>query len=71
MISNGADKEDVIRQTRDFFSQISALELEYFDIVEAQSLNSIDTFNEGEPLALCLACNLGDVRLIDNMIIEL
>ena len=71
MIANGVDKDDVIKRTSEFFSQIPELELEYFDIVEAQSLNSIDTFNEGEPLALCLACYLGDVRLIDNMIIEL
>ena len=71
MIASGEDKDDVIQRTREFFSQIPELELEYFDIVEAQSLNSIDTFNEGEPLALCLACYLGDVRLIDNMIIEL
>ena len=71
MIASGEDKDDVITRTEDYFSQIQELELEYFDIVEAQSLNSIDTFNEGEPLALCLACYLGDVRLIDNMIIEL
>jgi pantoate--beta-alanine ligase len=71
MIAKGEGKDDVIKRTKDFFSQIPELELEYFDIVEAQSLNSIDTINHGEPLALCLACYLGDVRLIDNMIIEL
>lgn len=43
---------------------------EYFEIVDGFTLQKIATFEEAKVAVACLACWVGDVRLIDNMILK-
>ncbi len=49
------------------FKKQSALNLEYFEIVEDKGLTSIDAWGEEVNKVACLAVLLGEVRLIDNL----
>lgn len=49
----------------------NGIELEYFEIVDFETLQNISVFNEGDRVALCIAAYVAEVRLIDNIIIEL
>jgi len=49
------------------FEKQSALDLEYFEIVEDKGLMSIDEWDEKLNKVACLAVLLGEVRLIDNL----
>ena len=59
-------KEWVILQ----FKKQSALELEYFDIVEDKGLMPVVKWDEEVNKVACLAVLLGGVRLIDNLIFD-
>jgi len=43
---------------------------EYFDIVDGVTLQPIDSFSESTIAVACLACWVGEVRLIDNIILK-
>jgi pantoate--beta-alanine ligase len=61
----------VQQHIRTFFSTIEGIELEYFEIVDAYTLESItDDEKYMKPLALCIAAFVGEVRLIDNLLID-
>lgn len=45
------------------------MELEYFEIVDAESLQAITTYDQAAHAAACIALKLGSVRLIDNIIL--
>lgn len=43
---------------------------EYFELVDARSLQPVAQYRPGQPLALCVAAHLGGVRLIDNVVVS-
>ena len=43
------------------------MEVEYFDIVDAKTLQHISNWDESTDIVACVAAFLGTVRLIDNM----
>lgn len=43
------------------------LEPEYFELVDSESLNAVTDIGEHDAITLCVACFMGNVRLIDNM----
>ena len=43
------------------------IQLEYFEIVDAETLEVVSDFNNHTPIVACLAIYLGKVRLIDNI----
>lgn len=43
--------------------------LEYFEVVDARTLQPLSDWQAGQQVALCLAAFLDEVRLIDNMVI--
>lgn len=45
------------------------IRLEYFEVVDAASLQPLATAESPQGIALCIAAYLGEVRLIDNMVI--
>ncbi|MBG8554501.1 pantoate--beta-alanine ligase [Hymenobacter guriensis] len=62
---------EVQRQTTEFLQQQPAIELEYFDISDARTLQPLASERPASgPVALCLAAWLGGVRLIDNVVVE-
>ena len=54
-------------ETRSFFQDQSPIELEYFEIVDIDTLERIDKIVDESKVVLCIAGYLGKVRLIDNM----
>ena len=62
--------ESIKQSIEVYFGEIADIDLEYFEIVEAESLGKVWQINSGDRLALCLACYLGEIRLIDNMLVE-
>jgi pantoate--beta-alanine ligase len=58
-------KAAVAAYLRDF----KHIKLEYFEIADSVSLQPVEVADGSRSLALCIAAYLGDVRLIDNIII--
>lgn len=69
-IIEGVDISTIKRRIELFISEKNSIELEYFEIVNAETLQNISVVNEGDRLALCLAAFVAEIRLIDNIIIE-
>lgn len=46
------------------------LEVEYFEIANAQTLKPINSWNDGKNLVGCIAVQAGEVRLIDNVLFK-
>lgn len=60
-------KESVV----EYCGKQDGFDLEYFEIVNRETLMPIQQISEHNSIALCIAGNVGDVRLIDNFIIDL
>jgi pantoate--beta-alanine ligase len=45
------------------------MELEYFEIADSETLQAINGFEESKSAVACIAVKLGNVRLIDNIIL--
>ncbi|MEA2106731.1 MAG: pantoate--beta-alanine ligase [Bacteroidota bacterium] len=43
------------------------LDVEYFEIVDENTLRSVENWNQSENKRGCIAVNVGDIRLIDNI----
>jgi pantoate--beta-alanine ligase len=56
---------DVIGQ---IFYPIEGVFLEYFEVVDAATLQPVATLDGPAEVALCIAAYVGEVRLIDNLI---
>ncbi len=70
-LKKGASLQIVKKETAKLFSDESFIDLEYFEIVDFETLQNISAVNEGDRLALCVAAIVAKVRLIDNIIIEI
>jgi pantoate--beta-alanine ligase len=65
----GKSVEDVKKSIVDMFNQIESVQLEYFEIVNAENLTPIKTVADADRAILCMAAYVGGVRLIDNMFV--
>lgn len=68
-----ADKESVSEIKKWFEKQIDRykeIQLEYFEIADAESCMPVDEIKKGEKYVACVAAHIGNVRLIDNIIIN-
>ncbi|BDD07679.1 pantothenate synthetase [Fulvitalea axinellae] len=63
----GASLKDVKESVLRKFAKSEALDLEYFEIVNADSLQPIENWCDAERAQACVAAFLGQVRLIDNI----
>lgn len=52
------------------FADHPDFELEYFEICNARSLQSIKNLNDAEEVVACVAAYMGEVRLIDNRMMK-
>jgi len=66
-------KTETIPQVKEtvagYLSQFTQIQLEYMEIVDVKTLQPLMQFNEQACTALCIAAHLGDIRLIDNIIL--
>jgi len=51
-------------------NSVPLLDVEYFEIVDGYSLQTISSWNESEWVVGCITVNVGDVRLIDNITLK-
>ena len=51
-------------------NSVPLLDVEYFEIVDGYSLQSISSWDEAEWVVGCITVNVGDVRLIDNITLK-
>ena len=49
------------------FAEKNNIKLEYFEIVNSETLESIENIESFKEISLCVAAHVGKVRLIDNM----
>ena len=52
-----------------YLSQFDAIQAEYFEVVNVKNLQPLTELNHSGGAALCIAAYLGDIRLIDNIIL--
>lgn len=65
----GKSVEDVKKNVLDTFNQSEAVQLEYFEMVNAENLTPIKAVADADRPILCIAAYVGGVRLIDNMFV--
>lgn len=58
-------KEFVINESK----ADNLLQIEYFEIVNAENLMPVEHFNEAKEVIACIAVKVGGIRLIDNIIL--
>jgi pantoate--beta-alanine ligase len=52
------------------FYPLEGVFLEYFEVADAHTLETVEVLDGHPEVALCIAASVGDVRLIDNRIIS-
>ena len=66
--------EKSVDEVKDFVistvNSVPLLDVEYFEIVDGYSLQTISSWNEAEWVVGCITVNVGDVRLIDNITLK-
>ncbi|MTI31532.1 pantoate--beta-alanine ligase [Xanthovirga aplysinae] len=68
---NGKNITETKKIIYNFFEEKKSIHLEYFEIVDRNSLQSIEeSIQKNQQLALCIAAYIGEIRLIDNIIIN-
>lgn len=67
MLKQGNSIEEVNKKIRELFSRENDFQLEYFEVVDQESLEVLQNKPTGKEVVLCIAVYLGEIRLIDNM----
>lgn len=54
----------------ELFAEELSLELEYFEVIDTDSFEPLNSIEGAKTIALCLAAEIGNVRLIDNLLLN-
>lgn len=65
----GANWFEIKKQIEARYQAEPRLRLEYFELVQSDTLEIADALNNLDTYAICAACYIGQVRLIDNLIV--
>lgn len=68
-LREGQPPAAVQQQAAQYIAAEPSLELEYFEVADASTLQPVTEWQAGRELVLCLAAHLGGVRLIDNIVV--
>ncbi|NDV77685.1 pantoate--beta-alanine ligase [Dysgonomonas sp. 511] len=60
--------EDTIKEVTDTINSFDGLEVEYFEIVDGETLQTLPEWDDSDYVVGCIAVFCGDVRLIDNIV---
>lgn len=60
----------VLTSAKTAFENIDGLELEYLEVVNSDTMESLDSLSKDQNVSICVAAYIGDVRLIDNLYIK-
>ncbi len=62
--------ENAIKDVKEAYFSDSNIKLEYLECVDAQTLEICETWNDAFDIVCCIAAYVGDIRLIDNMLVK-
>ncbi len=65
----GGNVKSVKAEIQELFNASKRLALEYFEVISTSDFKATDVTKEKEKVALCIAANIGQVRLIDNLML--
>lgn len=71
LLNERAPFSAVVQRAREMFGRHAQLRLEYLELVDSKNLNPIASVENAERPILCIAGYVGEVRLIDNMFLDL
>ena len=60
----------IINDVKQMYFSNEVIKLEYMECVDAQTLEVCETWNDALDIVCCIAAYVGDVRLIDNMLVK-
>jgi pantoate--beta-alanine ligase len=69
LLLKGATIAVAKEKVSDYLKPYHAIQLEYFEVSDGENLESIEKIDKNRPVALCIAAFVGDVRLIDNLLL--
>lgn len=69
-LKEGADLKDLTRQAADLVLEHGFHKYDYFSICRREDLKAINEFQSGIPLIILAAAYIGNVRLIDNILVS-
>ena len=69
-IMKGLPASQAIEQAYNHLMKFEAIQVEYFEVVNFDNLSEVRTETNNDPLVLCFAGYVENIRLIDNLIIE-
>jgi pantoate--beta-alanine ligase len=68
-LRQGMEPKQLTAEIKDYFAQFPALKLEYFCVADSGTLQPVDRVPSHGQLALCIAGYVGEIRLIDNLLL--
>jgi len=69
-LKNGSTIKDAIAQAHAHLATYQEIKIEYIKLVNLKDLRIVETSNGNDPLALCFAGYVENIRLIDNLVIN-
>ncbi|GAB3194820.1 pantoate--beta-alanine ligase [Pontibacter aydingkolensis] len=63
--------QSVKKEVADYLKSRDQIELEYFEVADPATLQPVQDVKNAKEVALCLAAQVGPVRLIDNLLVNL
>ncbi|MBC5994205.1 pantoate--beta-alanine ligase [Pontibacter cellulosilyticus] len=63
--------QSIKQEVADYLQSINQIELEYFEIADPATLQPVKDVKQDQEMALCIAAQVGPVRLIDNILVNL
>lgn len=60
--------QDTLEKISNQLKESSFFKVEYLEVVDGNSLESLEKIEEGQEVAICIAGYIGEIRLIDNLI---
>ncbi|PWJ42050.1 pantoate--beta-alanine ligase [Sediminitomix flava] len=70
ILESSEDVEKAIEKGTQLIDETNQFQIEYLEITDTKSLKKLDSYSKGQNYAICVAAWLGNVRLIDNILIE-
>jgi pantoate--beta-alanine ligase len=70
-IYDGQNVEKIKEEVQTFYSTVPELEIEYFEFVNPRDLSIVQSYDDLNELAVCIAGYVEGIRLIDNLYLRL
>lgn len=69
-LHKGKSIHEIKPQVQAFVEQYPGVRLEYFELVDSENLNALESVEQSTRPIMCIAGYVGEIRLIDNMFVS-